>query len=311
MYLRDMSAKGLADASCTGRSPVRAAPGAVCRLLTALVLLPMAAATVSAAESYDNCTGFVESLPATISTQGTWCFNQDLSTAMTTGAAITIAANNVTLDCNDFKLGGLAAGAGSGAIGIRASDRSNITLRHCKVRGFYVGAALAGGSGYLVEDNSFEGNIYIGVSVAGAGSVVRRNQVIDTGGSTVSGTAYGIATYQGVDVLDNIVDGVFALEGSDGGALGIFTNTSTGGRISGNRVRALVPDGLAGGGATAIYNSHSDRVTMDDNHVVGSGGSHLGLRCVDGNGRAKDNMIAGFQVHFGGCGDGGGNDFSP
>ncbi|HEY0660644.1 MAG TPA: hypothetical protein VGD21_04900 [Lysobacter sp.] len=35
-----------------------------------------------ATESYDNCNGFIDTLPATISTQGTRCLRKDLSTAM-------------------------------------------------------------------------------------------------------------------------------------------------------------------------------------------------------------------------------------
>ena len=78
-------------------------------LAAAAAMLPPASAL--AAESYDNCTGFIDSLPATVSTQGTWCLRANLSTAMASGDAIAVAANNVTLDCNDFKIGGLAAGA--------------------------------------------------------------------------------------------------------------------------------------------------------------------------------------------------------
>jgi len=144
--------------------------------------------TAHAAESYDNCTGFVTSLPAVISTQGTWCFKQDLATSITNGNAITIAANNVTLDCNDFKLGGLAAGVGTHAYGIYGggygAGRSNITIRHCNVRGFYIGVYFEGtnGGGHTIEDNRFESNTYFGLQVEGDGSVVRRNRIFDTDG---------------------------------------------------------------------------------------------------------------------------------
>src|SRR4249920_1444376 len=80
-----------------------------------------------AAQSYDNCTGFITSLPATISTQGTWCLKQDLATAVTTGSAILINTNNVTIDCNDFKLGGLGAGLATLANGIYSLNRVNAT----------------------------------------------------------------------------------------------------------------------------------------------------------------------------------------
>src|SRR5687768_7170485 len=90
-----------------------------------LLLLLLSAAvsppTARAAASYDNCTGFVTTLPATIATQGVWCLKQDLSTAITSGNAIAITANNVTLDCNGFKLGGLSAGPASTATGIGSS----------------------------------------------------------------------------------------------------------------------------------------------------------------------------------------------
>jgi hypothetical protein len=34
--------------------------------------LPFASSTADAAQSYDNCTGFIDALPAVITTQGTW-----------------------------------------------------------------------------------------------------------------------------------------------------------------------------------------------------------------------------------------------
>ena len=114
------------------------------RLFTAALLASVClwASPAKAGMSYDNCTNFVASLPATISTQGTWCFNKDLATAITSGAAITIATNNVTLDCNDFKLGGLAAGMATRTVGVMSSSRTNITVRNCAIRGFYKGIQL-------------------------------------------------------------------------------------------------------------------------------------------------------------------------
>ena len=132
-------------------------PRSITSLLPLLLLgLPCAwPNAVFAAESYDNCTGFIDTLPATISTQGTWCLRKDLGTAVTSGAAIAIATNNVTIDCNDFKLGGLAAGAGTLAYGIRAANRYNTTVRNCNIRGFFFGLQFWGG-GHTVEDNRFD-----------------------------------------------------------------------------------------------------------------------------------------------------------
>jgi hypothetical protein len=181
-------------------------------LVTALLLAEMAAAPqpARAAQSYDNCNNFIDSLPATISTQGVWCLRHDLATNITSGNAIIIAANNVTIDCNDFKLGGLAAGVGTGAVGIYASGRQNLTVRHCNVRGFLMGADINSGAGHLVEDNAFDNNTQVGLRVNADDSIVRNNRVRDTGGSPLGGDVIGIeASGKPIFVNDNSVSGTF------------------------------------------------------------------------------------------------------
>ena len=106
-----------------------------------LVLLGIAcfAAPVQAAESYDNCTGFIDSLPATISTQGTWCLRKHLYTSVTSGAAISVLTDNVTVDCNHFRLSGLGAGIGTNAVGISAgASRLNATPNRLLRTGSFV-----------------------------------------------------------------------------------------------------------------------------------------------------------------------------
>ena len=133
-------------------------------VLGSLCLLP---GNARAAQSYDNCAGFIDSLPATISTQGVWCLRKDLATSMTSGNAINITTNNVTIDCNDFKIGGLGAGNASTTSGIYANNRQNVTVRHCNVRGFHYGIIFNGGAGHLVEDNRLDNSLYRGIYVSG------------------------------------------------------------------------------------------------------------------------------------------------
>src|SRR6266571_814513 len=85
-----------------------------------------------------NCTA-ITSLPAVITVQGIYCFTGDLATGITSGNAIDIQTNNVVLDLNGFKLGGLAAGPGTQASGIHAFDRQNLTIKNGTVRGFLTG----------------------------------------------------------------------------------------------------------------------------------------------------------------------------
>src|SRR5205823_10248096 len=103
-----------------------------------------ASGPAAAAESYDSCFGFVDALPATITTQGTWCLRQNLDTSATSGNVIEIQNNNVTIDCNGFRLRGSGGGASTTAVGILASGRVNITIRHCTIRGFQIGIQVNG-----------------------------------------------------------------------------------------------------------------------------------------------------------------------
>ena len=269
---------------------------------SALLLACGLPAQALAAESYDNCAGYIDALPAVINTQGVWCLRQDVATAITNGAAISIGTNNVTIDCNHFKIGGLAAGAGTKATGILVDSRLNAVIRHCNVRGFYIGAALSGG-GHVVEDNRFNSNYGTGVYLEGDGSVARRNLVADTGGSTVSTTAAGIVTAMDVDVIDNTVASVFVDQGTDREAYGISASDNTSGSIRGNRVRNL---SVLGAGTTfGIFNAVSSHVVMRDNHVVGSGTSEstIGIACGDSSGMTRDNVINGFQTGVDQCTD--------
>src|SRR5437016_13634011 len=86
-----------------------------------------ASGPTAAAESYDSCFGFIDALPATITTQGTWCLRQNLDTSATSGNMLEIQTNNVTIDCNGFRLRGSGGGASTTTVAILASGRANLT----------------------------------------------------------------------------------------------------------------------------------------------------------------------------------------
>lgn len=227
-----------------------------------------------AAQGYDNCNNFIDSLPATISTQGVWCLRKDLSTSMTSGEAIRIATNNVTIDCNDFKVGGLAAGEGTTAAGIfTEAGRKNATIRNCNVRGFSYGIHLsAGGGGHLVEDNLVDHSRRVGIHVQGAGNRVQRNRVFDTGGSwsmlVVGGSSASVTAMQvSGDVFDNVVSNVFSSSTAD-------TVSTTGIRVAGdghdvrrNQVRGLMARG-PNGRASGIDAGDSAHSRIEANHLA-------------------------------------------
>lgn len=280
--------------------------------LFGLALQAIAPRTAHAAQSYSNCTGFITSVPAVISTPGTWCLNQNLSTAITSGVAIEILSDNVTVDCNDFKLDGLAAGLTTQAYGIGATNFHNATVRHCNIRGFFAGLRIIGTEGgHLIEDNRLDDITYYGMLIEGNGSVIRRNRIFDTGGTTaVANPASGIDTNYGVDILDNVVSGVASTSGSGANAFGMYVYGNLSGSISGNQVRGIAKDGA--GVAYGIYNDSTDRVTMRNNDLVGDASiGSRGLSCDGPTGRAKDNAIKGFATGISGCSNDGGNVVKP
>jgi parallel beta-helix repeat protein len=157
------------------------------------------AAAVAGADETTYCNAFITALPYTITTQGHYCFDRNLSTAITTGNAITISSDYVVLDFNHFKLGGGSAGLGTQAVGVAAGGRRNVTVRNGDIRGFRVGIWLVeidpinhpASLGYTVEDNLLDGNTAAGIIVGGSDSVVRRNIVTNTGNSTAGLFAVG------------------------------------------------------------------------------------------------------------------------
>ena len=253
-------------------------------LLTAM-LLPQAA---RAAESYDNCTGFIASIPAVIDTQGVWCLNQNLSTAAGLGIAVSIEVNNVTIDCNDFKIGGLAGGDGTLMVGVKAVDRRNVVIRNCTIRGFAAGIDLSGG-GHLVEDNRLDYSLRYGIVIRGDNNLIRRNSVLDTIG--LPGGSFATAIDAEGDIIDNTVAGVVATGSAS--ASGIMAATGSGHLVRDNRVRGLVPAGA--GNVTGIHAGH-------DNAVIGNRLSATPVTSgygIDGNGATStfcaDNAITGFS----------------
>jgi len=256
-----------------------------------------------AAESYDSCTGFIDSLPATIGAQGTWCLRKNLSTALASGAAITIAANNVTIDCNNFKIGGLAAGDGTQTIGIHADGPLNASVRECRIRGFMVGIELYSGGGHRVEENDLDDNTLVGINVVGPSSLIRGNTVLNTGGSSREvGFVRGIRAWRGVDVVDNTVDGV--VTSPLGGAVyGIYTLANINSVVSNNRVRGLAPSHESS--AYGIRNHASGTIVVSGNVVHGNPTgmpfSGVGIGCSESWATSKNNVVVGFSTGIEGC----------
>lgn len=260
------------------------------RPIFALPLLAafLAAPSARASESYDACVGFVDTLPTVITTQGVWCLHHDLATAISAGNAIDIQVNNVTLDCNGFKVGNLAAGLTSQAIGVYSNNHANIKVRGCSVRGFRYGIAMQTGYGHVIEDNRVEASTNYGIYSATEMAVIRRNFVQDIGGGVGTGSV-GITAAQ-ANVYDNTVVGVVG----DVDGVGIFMMGSPGSFVTGNRV-----SGTGGTNAYAIQ-TQDFHVQVQGNFLIGLN-TGTGIVCGSAKGLAVDNLISDFEVPTSNC----------
>ena len=226
----------------------------IVRLVISLLLAGLA--TSVQAETI-NCSP-ITSLPAVISTQGLHCLTGNLATSQTSGNAIEITANNVTLDLNGWKVGGQGAGAGTQAGGI-SSAAVNVTVKNGIVRGFRTGVFLTG-RGATVQGITADQNTIVGIDVAGPGSVVQGNQVVDTGGSTTATnvTVIGIEVAQsGTLVQNNLVSGLTST--GIGNEWGIYfasnaaQSTARGNVVSDTaRPSDSTSDGIVVNGASAV-----------------------------------------------------------
>lgn len=277
------------------------------RLLPLTLLLACAIpcgqpASAAGAGSYDTCSGFITSLPAAISTRGVWCLRHHVATSISSGPAISVLGDDITIDCNGFKVGGLATGGPSGLSGISATNRSGVTVRDCNVRGFNTGIHLSG-SRMVVEDNRVDGSMLAGIEVLGERNLVQRNRVMDIGGDTqATSGSRGISA--AADILDNTVALVFSARPELPPRAIVAAGAGT--EVRDNRVsRVLVSSPGNGVGIHVV----ADHVRVVDNQVSAyPAGTGTGLL---GAGTASTfcgrNTSTGFSTGFSGCHDMGGN----
>jgi hypothetical protein len=270
--------------------------------IAALTLFGVQGATRAA--DTDSCTA-ITSVPTTINKPGVYCVTKDLSTADTTGSAILITSGSVVLDLGDHVLSGLQAGTATFTYGIFAEDVKNITIRNGTVRGFFGGIFLnevtAGSSGgHLIENIHAETNRLYGIYAVGDGSIVRRNQTLHTGGSTVKGATDTIAITiggTGSRVIDNdVVDttakavatGILVIIGSGSGAI-----------VEGNRITNT---GAASTSSIGIAVSIPDTLVLNKRII----GTTNGIDFVF-SGKYANNVTIGVTVSFSGGTDAGNN----
>jgi len=178
----------------------------------------------SASAETVNCTA-ITALPYTISASGVYCLTGDININIAGGSAIDIQANSVIVDLNGHKIGNLAAGPATVASGIHAASRQNITIKNGTIRGFYSGIELTDpvSQGHVIEGVRLGQNTVQGIYVEGRGLIIRNNQVVATGGTSLSANAnaYGIRL---VGLYNRVInnDVITVTKQGTGQSIGIF-----------------------------------------------------------------------------------------
>ncbi|WP_139832250.1 hypothetical protein [Mesorhizobium australicum] len=240
----------------------------------------------------------IVSLPAVITQQGIHCMKKDLATSATTGNAITINANNVTIEMNGYKLGGLGGGVNTQATGISAYNRQNITIRNGAIRGFLHNVKIEGpqiggsSTGHLIENVRSESARYVGLWIMGSHSVVKNNTVILTGGGTLA-SAYGIVVQfgEGHSVMNNIVNDV----SESNLAYGITASDTIGAVVEGNQVRDVAASTSYG-----IFSS-GERNVIQRNTIINFSAGTTGIDGQATNDACIGNAITNFTAPLNGC----------
>lgn len=135
----------------------------------------------------------ISNVPLRIRQPGRYRLVADLEYGKSTGAAIIVETDGVSLDLNGKKLIGTAGDATS-AQGILAVDCNRISVSNGHVEGFYFGIDIRAGSRanpqsteHRVENVRLHRNRYFGIRLIGTKSVIHNCRITDTGGSTKAG----------------------------------------------------------------------------------------------------------------------------
>ncbi len=254
--------------------------------------------TASAHAEVTNCIE-ITSLPTTISSSGVYCLKQNLSTAATSGNAIDVQANDVTIELNGWILDGSAAGTGTATNGIYSNTKTNITVRNGTIRGFRRGVYLVGSSAghHLVERVASDANRSVGLSVQGDEITVRDNRVFNTGPADVGNSAFGISitSAENFSISGNRIAGVAETLTNTG----IYVGFSSRGEVIDN----LVVDMVAAAYEYGIYFAGSSDVSVAGNRIINTSTGRTaifdatgstGIDCVD-------NIIRGYTTGTPGC----------
>ncbi len=243
-------------------------------------------------------------MPTTISTPGIYCLSNDLVFSGF-GAAITVQADDVTLDFKGHEIRGTFI---QNMVGVAAGAVSSVVVRNGKITN--ASTAVGIGRNGLVE-NMIINDVRMGIGVGGEYSVVRNNIITDVVPKFEAGSiGIYVSTGCGHLIENNTVQNFRKFQG----ALSPSTY-GNGIRVYGGGCQSIIKNNfihgmsVSGAGSTVgIYDAGSANVVIGNKF---SGTVSRNLECSS-NTRYKDNIssVYGVLVNCSASGDLGGNFFA-
>jgi len=147
------------------------------------------------------CTS-INSLPTNITASGTYCMTGNVSKAFTANA-ITVSANNVTIDLAGFTINQTTIGAGNG---LASDGYGNIQVKNGRFLNFRQAITMNNGNGNVI-DNIYIDNGYYGIYMTGSNAVVKNCTVKGVGPAinVESVGGYGQTQNSGSRIVNNDV----------------------------------------------------------------------------------------------------------
>jgi parallel beta-helix repeat protein len=255
------------------------------------IFLPAAiAACLASGAAWAGCTSI--STPGyTIKSGGSYCLTANL---VATSNGVSIAANNVDLDCGGYTIDGSAQAISTAKRGIVGTGRSGVTVHDCTTKGFIEGIRLTG-TGNNIHDNVVIAPTSRGIYVDGEENIIDNNRISDAGGtSNTSWGAFGIYALGPSIIRDNVVSGVVPTAGSNKSGYGIYTARNDAGVLQGNTVRNVLSDGDQIAMALTAYGSAN--AVLKENILVNPPGTYgYALYCSGTGSVTNGNIFQGFE----------------
>ena len=154
-----------------------------------------------------------------VTTERSGAISEDTVLDSDQNGGFSVAADDVTVDCNGFSI----AGTGDGS-GILITDRTGVRVINCRVLNFEAGIHMVGGSGNTIDSTTVSGSVVGMVLAQTAGNTVSNSAFNANGSGVIITSGSSGNSFIGSEASGNGSDGFLSLE--DAGPDNLFLSNT-------------------------------------------------------------------------------------